>query len=150
MGLFSKLFGSKEEEAPGEVIRESRETMERYLADIRKQYGESEFDGETQAKQILAVYSFGGVNALAIQHKMSHAQAHALCLALFVEVFGYTPDDSAAKAQAVITAAPDKTSHLYSIIHRGLDAFLHWQQEGGDGAAKDFGEIMDHMKQNQG
>ena len=49
-------------------------------------------------------------------------------------------------AQAVITAAPDRTSHLYGIIHRGADGFRHWQEHSDDGAAKDFAEIMAHFQ----
>src|SRR5687767_10652125 len=39
--------------------------------------------------------------------------------------------------------------HLYGIIHRGADAFILWQQQGGDGAAKDFAAIMDHFKKHE-
>jgi hypothetical protein len=53
------------------------------------------------------------------------------------------------KAQAVITAAPDRTSHLYAIIHRGLDGFLNWQKNADDGAAKDFAEIMAHFQKSK-
>jgi hypothetical protein len=42
----------------------------------------------------------------------------------------------------VITAAPDRTSHLYAIIYRGADGFVHWQQHSDDGAARDFAEVM--------
>lgn len=107
-----------------------------------KHYGENNFQGDSQAKQILSVYSFGGVGALAIQHHLSPAQAHAVCLTLFNKLFGYDPADAANKAQAVITAAPDRTSHLYGIIHRGADSFVHWRQHSDDGAAKDFASIM--------
>lgn len=147
MGFFNRLFGQKEvPEAPSERISESVATMEQYVRGIMSHYGESHFQGDTQAKQILSVYSFGGVSALAMQHQMSQPQAHAVCLALFIQVFGCTAEDAAAKAQAVITAAPDRTSHLYAIIHRGLDGFLHWQKNSDDGAARDFAEIMAHFQ----
>lgn len=144
MNIFKRLF-RKEPDAKPESIRESVVTMERYVRGIMTHYGEAHFQGDTQAKQILSVYSFGGVSALGIQNKMSQPQAHAVCLATFITIFGFTPEDAAAKAQAVITAAPDRTSHLYAIIHRGLDGFLHWQKENDDGAAKDFAEIMKHF-----
>jgi hypothetical protein len=147
MGLFNRLFGQKQTpEAPPERINESVAMMERYVRGIVIHYGESHFQGDSQAKQILSVYSFGGVSALAIQHQMSQPQAHAVCMALFMQVFGFAPEDVAAKAQAVITAAPDRTSHLYAIIHRGLDGFLHWQKHSDDGAARDFAEIMAHFQ----
>ena len=120
MGLFNRLFGqSKPAEAPPERIKESVATLERFVRGIMNHYGDSHFQGDTQAKQILSVYSFGGVTALAVEHQLSQPQAHAVCMAVFMQVFGFTPEDTAAKAQAVITAAPDKTSHLYAIIHRG-------------------------------
>jgi hypothetical protein len=151
MGLFNRIFGQKQEmqHAPPERITESVETLNRYAHAVMSHYGESHFQGDTQAKQIFSVYIFGGVSALAIQHGMSPPQAHAVCLTLFTKLFGYEPADAANKAEAVITAAPDKTSHLYRIIHRGADAFIHWQQHGDDGAAKDFGEIMGHFKKSQ-
>lgn len=147
MGLFHRLFGQKAPpEAPPERVGESVATMEQYLRGIMSHYGDPHFQGDTQAKQILAVYSFGGVSALAMQHQMSQPQAHAVCLALFTKFFGFDAADAAAKAEAVITAAPDRTSHLYGIIHRGADGFVHWQQHPDDGAAKDFAEIMAHFQ----
>ena len=147
MGLFSRLFGQPPpQHAPPERVGESVATMERYLRDIISHFGDTHFQGDTQAKQILSVYSFGGISALAIHHGMSPPQAHAVCLALFTKFFGYDPADAASKAEAVITAAPDRTSHLYAIIHRGADGFRHWQQQSDDGAAKDFAEIMAHFQ----
>ena len=120
MGLFNRLFGQKlPPDARPERVSKSVATMEQYLHGIMSNYGDAHFQGDTQAKQILSVYSFGGVSALAIQRQMSPPQAHALCLALFTKFFGFEPADAASKAEAVITAAPDKTSHLYRIIHRG-------------------------------
>lgn len=150
MGLFNRLFGQKPQpEAPSERVSESVATLERYLRAIMKHFGEAHFQGDTQAKQILSVYGFGGVSALAIQHGMSQPQAHAVCLSIFISVFGFEPADAASKAQAVISAAPDRTSFLYPIIVRGGKGFLYWQQHGDDGAAKDFAEIMDHMKKHE-
>jgi hypothetical protein len=142
MGLFNRLFGQKPQDAPPERVSESVAAMETYLRSIMARYGEQHFQGDTQAKQVLSVYSFGGISALAIQHQMSPPQAHAVCLTLFTKFFGFEPADAAAKAQAVITAAPDRTSHLYAIIHRGADGFVHWQQHSDDGAARDFAEVM--------
>jgi hypothetical protein len=143
MGLFNRLFGQKPPpDAPPERVSESVATMEQYLRGIMSHYGDAHFQGDTQAKQILTVYSFGGISALVVQHQMSPAQGHAICLALFTKFFGLEPADAVAKAQAVITAISDRTSHLYRIIHRGADGFVHWQKHSDDGAAKDFAEIM--------
>jgi hypothetical protein len=143
MGLFGRLFGQKPpQDAPPERVRESVATMEQYLRGIMTHYGDEHFQGDSQAKQILAVYSFGGIGALAIHQGMSPPQAHAVCLALFTKFLGFEPSDAANKAEAVITAAPDRSSHLYAIIYRGADGFRHWQQHSDDGAAKDFAEIM--------
>lgn len=147
MGLFNRLTGQKSSPgSPPERIKESITTIEEYLRGIMSHYGEANFQGETQAKQILSVYSFGGISALAMQHQMSQPQAHAVCMAVFMQLFGFTPEDTAAKAQALISAAPDRTSHLYPIIHRGLDGFMHWQKHHDDGAARDFAEIMAHFQ----
>lgn len=151
MGLFDRLFGQKlPPDAPPERVSESVATMEKYLRGIMSHYGDEHFQSDTQAKQILSVYSFGGISALAIQYQMSPPQAHAICLVLFTKFFGFEAGDAANKAQAVITAAPDRTSHLYSIIYsiiyRGADGFKHWQQHSDDGAARDFADIMGHFK----
>ena len=150
MALLSRLFGHKPPvDASPERVSESVATMEQYLRGIMLHYGESHFQGDTQAKQILSVYSFGGISALAIDHGMSPPQAHAACLTLFTKCFGFEPADAANKAWAVITAAPDRTSHLYAIIHRGADGFRHWQQHSDDGAGKDFAEIMGQFQRTK-
>jgi hypothetical protein len=141
MGLFNRLFGPKQE-APPARVREAISVLENYVRSIMSHYGEAHFQGDTMDKQMLSVYLFGGISALAMQNQMSQPQAHAIALTLLIDVFEYDPQDSAAKAQALISAAPDKTSHLYKIIHRGLDGFLHWQKNCDDGAAKDFADIM--------
>jgi|SRR5579862_558470 len=145
MGILNRLFGPKQE-APPEIINDAVHTMENFARSIMKHYGEQHFEGDTQAKQVLSLYCFGGLGALAIQHKMSQPQAHGVALALLTSFFGYPPQDAAAKAQACITAAPDRTSHLYPTIHRGLDGFLHWQKHQDAVAAQDFVAIMDQFK----
>lgn len=120
--------------------------MEQYLRSIMAHCGDAHFQGDSQAKQILSVYSFGGISALAIHHQLSPPQAHAACLTLFTKFFGFEPADAANKTQAVISAASDRTSHLYPIIHRGADGFRHWQQHSDNGAGKDFAEIMGHFQ----
>lgn len=77
MGLLNRLFGQKQPDAPSERLNESIATMEKYLRGITSHYGDVHFQGDTQAKQILSVYSFGGISALAIQHKLTPPQAHA-------------------------------------------------------------------------
>ena len=72
MGLFDKVFGGKKQEIPAKQINEVIATMEQYLRVITTHYGETHFQGDTQAKQILSVYAFGGVSALAIQLNSVH------------------------------------------------------------------------------
>jgi hypothetical protein len=147
MGLFNRLFRRKQPpDAPAEGVRETIATMEQYLRGIMSHYGDIHFQGATQAKAILSVYSFGGMSTLAIQNGLSQPQAHGVCLVLLNRFFGFEPADATKKATALITAAPDRTSHLYPIIHRGLDGFLHWQEHSDDGAARDFTEIMAHFQ----
>ncbi|EEF60060.1 Imm48 family immunity protein [Pedosphaera parvula] len=146
MGLFNRLFGKKSQGAPPEHVSESVATMEQYLRGIIAHYGDARFQGDAQAREVLSVYSFGGITALALQHQMSPPLAHAVCLTLLTKFFGFDQADAANKAEAVITATPDRTSHLYGIVHRGADGFIHWQQHSDDGAAKDFAEIMAHFQ----
>lgn len=44
-------------EAPPDAIRSSVETIESYVRDIMQHYGQAEFEGHAQAKEVLAVYS---------------------------------------------------------------------------------------------
>jgi Immunity protein 48 len=145
-GFLNRIFGQKQSDAPSERVNESIATIEKYLRGIVSNYGEANFHNDEEAKQVLSVYSFGGISALAIQHQLSPPQAHAVCLAIFTTFFGFDPADAAAKAQAVITAAPDRTSHLYAIIYRGVDGLLHWQENSDDGAAKDFKAILENIQ----
>src|SRR4051812_45803535 len=141
MGILNRLFGPKQE-APPESINASIETLQKFASSIMAHYGEQHFKGATQEKEVLSLYAFGGVGALAIQHKMSPPQAHAVALALLNSFFGYPPEEAGAKAEACLTAAPDRTSHLYPTIYRGADGFRHWQKNGDNVAAEDFAEIM--------
>ena len=151
MGFFGRLFfGEKQpQEAPPERVKESVATLEGYARGIMSHYGETHFTGDTQAKLILSVYSFGGVSALAMQYQMSQAQAHAVCMTLFMQVFEFTPEDTATKAQTLVAAASDRTSHLYPTIYRGMNGFLHWHKHADDGAARDFAEIMAHFQKSK-
>lgn len=143
MSFLSRLFGPKQSScASPEAIRQAVASMIAYLQSVVDHYGEAKFQSSVQAQQILAIYSFGGVSALAMEHHLNQPEAHALCLTVFTKFFGFTLEDCANKAEAVITAAPDPSSPLYAIIHRGLDGFLHWQKNLDDGAARDYGEIM--------
>jgi len=124
--------------------------MEKFVRYIMAHYGLEHFNGDTQAKQVLSLYCFGALGALAIQHKMNAPQTHAVALGLLNSVIGFSPEDSAAKAQACIDAAPNRTSHLYPTIHRGLDGFLHWQEHGDNTAAEDFADIMEVFEKQAG
>ena len=142
MNLFNRLFRRKPQDVQPERINACIATMDTYLRGIMSHYGMEHFQGDSQAKQVLSVYSFGGTSTLAMQQQLTQPQAHAVCLVLFTNFFGYKPAEATARAEAVITAIPDRTSHLYAIIHRGADGFIHWQRHSDDGAARDFATVM--------
>jgi hypothetical protein len=86
-------------------------------------------------RQVLAAFSFGMVFAVGQVHRLSPAEVHALGLCLLSDVFRYSPEQSAAFAAELISAASDRSVQptTNAIIHRGIDG--HAQIESGSTAA---------------
>ena len=147
MGIFDKILGRKSS-APPEAVAEATATFGNYVEALADTIEEIDLSAGSAAKDLLAIYSFGGISVLASEHDLDVAQGHAVCLATYLQRFNYSSEDAAMKAEAVITAAPDRTSHLYAIIHRGLDGFLEWQEHGISKVTEDFQEIMGHFGNN--
>jgi hypothetical protein len=152
MAIFTSLVGKKEKyPAPNPLaINEAISTLREYCNKVMHRIGEEAFKGDTMERQVLSVYSFGGLHVLAQQKGFAPPHAHAVCLVLFKDIFGYSNEESAAKAQACITAATDRTSHLNSIIHRGIDGFLAWQEHRGTFDASDFKDIIARLHTKTG
>jgi len=127
MGLLDSLFGRKREPArpvgPDE-IKDSVDSLAAFCGDIQRHVGKEAFARDGMEKQVLSAYAFGGVNVLSQQRGFSPPQAHAIALALLYKFFGYSAQDSAAKAHALIEATGDRRSTLNAIIHRGIDAWI--------------------------
>lgn len=145
MGLFDKLFGKKQAPASPEdpnAIRGSVDSIAAFSGDIRRHLGEGLFAQDGLEKQVLSAYAFGGVNVLSQQRGLTPPQAHAIMLAVLIKAFGYSPEDSAANAQALITSTGDGRSSLNGIIHRGIDGFLAWQKNSSAFDASDFRDVL--------
>jgi hypothetical protein len=153
MGIFSSLFGKKPAYPPPDpiAIKETIAVLKDYCSDLMRHTSEAAFLGDTMERQVLSVYAFGGLNVLAQQKGFAPPHAHAVCLVLFKEFFGYSDSDSAAKAEACITAASDRASHLNGIIHRGIEGFLAWQEHRDTFNASDFRDVIARLqKKTQG
>ncbi len=61
MNLFNRLFRRKPQDVPPERTNACIATMDTYLRGIMSHYGMEHFQGDSQAKQVLSVYSFVGV-----------------------------------------------------------------------------------------
>jgi len=148
MGILSSLFGKKPAYPPPDpvAINDSIAVLKQYCGDVMRHIGEAAFQGDSMERQVLCVYAFGGLHVLAQQKALAPPHAHAVCLVLFKDFFGYSDSDSAAKAEACITAAPDRTSHLNGIIHRGIEGFLAWQEHRDTFNASDFRDVLTRLQ----
>ncbi|HVM60387.1 MAG TPA: Imm48 family immunity protein [Verrucomicrobiae bacterium] len=151
MGFLNSLFGKKQDFPPpdSEAINNAVATLEEFCRDIMKHVGEASFAAETMEKQTLSLYAFGGLHVLCQQRGMPAPHGHAVCITFFHTFFGWPSDDSAAKAQACISAASDRTSHLHNIIHRGIDGFLSWQEHRDTFDASDFRDVITTMRRKK-
>jgi hypothetical protein len=145
MGFLDSLFGRKREPArpvdPNE-IKDSVDSLTAFCGDVKRHVGEEVFAQDGMEKQVLSAYAFGGVNVLSQQRGFSAPQVHAMALALLHKFFGYSAQDSAAKAQALIDATGDRRSSLNAIIHRGIDGFLAWQNDPSTFDAADLRDVL--------
>jgi hypothetical protein len=144
MGLLRSLFGRKPDPPPSDlgVIKDAIEQLQAFCGDVTRHFGESAFERDAMERQVLSAYSFGGVHVLCQQKGLQPAEGHALCLALNRSFFGYSPEDSAIKVQALIGALDDRSSSLNAIIHRGIDGFLAWQGGRDSFDASDFKSVI--------
>ena len=148
MGILSSLFGKKPAYPPPDpiAIKEAIATLREFCSAVMHHAGETAFEGDTMERQVLCVYAFGGLNVFAQQKGFAPPHAHAVCLVLFKDFFGYSDVQSAAKAEACITAVPDRTSKLNGIIHRGIDGFLAWQEHPDTFNASDFRDVIARLQ----
>ncbi len=149
MGLLDSLLGRKREPArpvDPDAIKDSVDNLTAFCGDVRRHIGEDVFAQDGMEKQVLSAYAFGGVNVLSQQRGFSAPQAHAMALAILYKHFGYTAEESAIKAQALIDATGDKKSSLNAIIHRGIDGYLAWQQNREAFDAADFREVLTTLR----
>ena len=148
MSIFGSLFGKKPEPPPPDpnAIKDSVQAVSDFCRAVIAHVGEAVLAQESMERQVLSVYAFGGVHVLCQQRDFSVSQGHAIALAVFRQFFGYSVEDSAAKAHAVITAASDRTSHLNGIIHRGIDGFLAWQERPDTFDAADFRDVISRVQ----
>jgi hypothetical protein len=151
MSFFRSLFGRKPGPQPADpgTIKDTVDTLSSFCGDVMRHVGEAAFSGDGMERQTLSAYAFGGVHVLAQQRGLSPPEAHAVCLALLYKYFGFPLEDSAVKAQVLMEAAGERASSgsvINRIIHRGIDGFLHWQEQGESFDASDFKDVMATLK----
>jgi len=151
MGILTSLFGKKPEPPPPDpnAIKESVQAVSDFCRDVMRHSGEAVFTQDSMERQVLSVYAFGGIHVLCQQRGFNVPQGHAIALVVFKDFLGYSVEDSAAKAHAVITAARDRTSHLNGIIHRGIDGFLAWQEHRATFDAADFRDVINRLQKKR-
>lgn len=151
MGFLRSLFGRKPSPPPADpgAIKDALEQLSAFCNDVMRHVGESAFERDAMERQVLSVYAFGGIHVLCQERSFQPAEGHALCLALNYKFFGYSAADSAAKAQALLVAAGDRTSHLNPIIHRGIDGFLAWRDDRDSCDAADFKAVIATLREKR-
>ena len=144
MLFLRSLFGQKPTPTPADpgAIKAAFDEIGSFCGDVMHHVGEATFATDAMERQVLSVYAFGGINVLCQQLGFSPPQAHALALALLHKTFGYSAEESATKAQALIEATGDRKSSLNAIIHRGIDGFLAWQADHATFDASDFKSVI--------
>lgn len=136
MSFLRGLFGRTPSPPPSEpgAVKDAVDDLSSFCRDVIRHVGEDVFAEDAMERQVLSVYAFGGIHVLCQQKGFRPPEGHAIFLTLLLKFFGYSAEDSTTKAQAVIDASADRSSHLNRIIHRGIDGFLAWQ---GDKTAFD-------------
>ena len=151
MGFLHSLFGRKTSPPASEpdAIKDAIERLSGFCRDVMRQFGESAFERDSMERQVLSVYAFGGVHVLCQQNGFQPAEGHALILALNFKFFGYSAEESAIKAQALIVASGDRASTLNAIIHRGVDGFLAWKADRDSFDAADFKSVIETLRESR-
>ncbi|MBT2288298.1 hypothetical protein J7E73_03935 [Paenibacillus albidus] len=94
-------------------------------------------------RQIIAVFCFGGVHAIAHREGLTPPEAHGLIIALLIRKFGYSPEQAAAFAENLIqSTAPQKQDVMNAIIHRGIDGHRQYQHEDYEGLRHNITEVL--------
>jgi hypothetical protein len=81
-------------------------------------------------RQVLAAFAFGMTYAAGRQAGRTPPEVHALALGCLVDVFRYSPAQSAAFCQQLLEASSNPAAHdtMNAIIHRGIDGHRQWTQ----------------------
>ena len=151
MGFLRSLLGRKWGSPPSEpgAIQDAMEQLAAFCDDVVKHVGGPAFDRDAMERQVLSVYAFGGIHVLCQQKGLQPAEGHALGLALNLKHFGYSAEESALKAQTLIDASGDRSSHLNAMIHRGIDGFLAWQGDRVSFDASDFKAVIATLRERR-
>ncbi|WXR61470.1 Imm48 family immunity protein [Peptostreptococcaceae bacterium AGR-M142] len=114
------------------------EKMASYLFDVMEiKFEEStEFD-----RQILSVFSFGMINAYAIEEKIDLNLVPVSMEFILIKVFKYSKEQAGSFLELLIAGTKKENDPtFYRIIHDGIDMYYEYQKDETD---KMFDRIMD-------
>jgi hypothetical protein len=100
-------------------------------------------------KQVFAAYIFGMINGLGIENKVSPVDVHAEMIKILIDKFESSSDYAAQCAQFLIDST-DRSFHptMFSIIHRGMDAYFMYQEKNSDKISDDFKSILTIVRES--
>ncbi len=104
--------------------------------------GRSPLDEPMLSRDLLSVYSYGAVEALADDAGLDAEDRTGLVTRLFREVLQLSEEDAANRAMALGDTAEWATPALQDMIRRGASAFAEWLDDPTDFVPADFRQLM--------
>jgi hypothetical protein len=101
-------------------------------------------------RQVLATFAFGMVMAAGMHDNLEPEQVHALALGALVDSFGYSADQAATFAEALIEAiSGDERPTSNAIIHRGIEGYGQWRANDVEALKGNVGVIFAVLEEPQ-
>ena len=95
-------------------------------------------------RDLLTLFTFGGVHVLSQKRRLDQAEAHAVAIATYMKHLGWSDNEAVVKAQGAISAAgPDGYPNLKAVIHKGIEGFLAWERQPHGYSARDYADALD-------
>ncbi|MED1665249.1 Imm48 family immunity protein [Brevibacillus laterosporus] len=100
-------------------------------------------------RQVIAAFCFGAINVIVQRDDLSQPQAHALTIALLVNVFKYSENQAVSFADDLIKATR-KEHHpvMNTIIHRGIDGHYQYINNMDIELKKNITDVIKAIKKN--
>jgi hypothetical protein len=151
MGILSRIF---KRGAPESIPQEMVDAVCRFSDVVTADFEKDAFDGDGIEKQTLLAYVYGAVIGLAATEELTQPQAHAMLRAVLHYHYGYSHEESAAKAQELIAAvSKGRQNPFYGAFWSGANDFKFWLVDSEspasrNSASRSFASAVTRLRKN--